>query len=77
MPELEWETTRFLRNPDHELVVATGCRRSETWEKLLVEFGRELGKPEVEEPQLRMEERQRRPKSKRLVEQWKNWKNLS
>jgi hypothetical protein len=24
MPELEWETIRFLRNLDRELVVATG-----------------------------------------------------
>jgi hypothetical protein len=77
MPELEWETTRFLRNLNRELFVATGYRRSERLDRLLVEFGRELGKLEAEEPQLSIEDRHRRAKSRLLVEQWKNRKRPS
>jgi hypothetical protein len=68
--QAEWETVQFLRNLDRELVSTTGCRRSETLDRLLVAFGEELGKLKAEEPQLTIEERQRRAKSRLLVEQW-------
>jgi hypothetical protein len=74
IPDVEWETTRFLRNLQRELIVATGDRAKETMEKLLFDFGRMLGKLEAEELELPTDERKRLSKSKFLLDRWKNRK---
>jgi hypothetical protein len=73
----EWETLQLLRNLDRELVSTTGCRRSETLDRLLVAFGEELGKVKAEEPQLTIKERQRCAKSRLAVDQWTKRTNAS